>query len=73
MTKKNEKQETKGKKEASPAGSEQPKAKALPKHGIPFPSGSKFFGAPNQGGKRPGPRVPPAHPVHLPTGNRRGG
>ena len=44
-----------------------------PRHGIPMPAqGSKFFGSPGAG-KRPGPRVPPAHPIHMPTGNRRGG
>lgn len=57
---------------ATPAAAEKPKV--VPQsHGIPMAArGSKFFGAPNQG-KRPGPRVPPAHPVHMPTGNRRGG
>lgn len=56
----------------APAAAETPRP-VPQRHGIPMPSrGSKFFGAPNQG-KRPGPRVPPAHPVHMPTGNRRGG
>lgn len=56
----------------APPAAEKPKL-VPPRHGIPMPArGSKFFGAPNQG-KRPGPRVPPAHPVHMPTGNRRGG
>lgn len=59
-----------------PASATVPAEKPKPvaqRHGIPMPArGSKFFGAPNQG-KRPGPRVPPAHPVHMPTGNRRGG
>ncbi|MFI5234266.1 MAG: hypothetical protein ACHQXA_01015 [Gemmatimonadales bacterium] len=84
---KNEQKEVKAMKAAPQSGATPPiaavakegapqekKAKPIgPRHGIPMPAqGSKFFGSPGAG-KRPGPRVPPAHPIHMPTGNRRGG